>query len=542
MFQCTQCDFQGSYRQVVQHMIIAEGMPMGEPRQREQEHGGKCKLPLPSVNNRYFRAEIDSQTVLRLACHGPLVNKPAWCVELHYKDEWSLRHAIASFNKVPQIRREISKSKSKQLCAEEWDMESGVTAFRHAISLDDVHDSRGANADELICEYWDKICQAGANTFGANIMANVFSTKEHVRVNELAPGIFYMVYRSNLLAASSFMRMSEYYESPSERFYRKKNFSVDDYKAWSRKQHGQFQFYNVWPGFNVPGWVVRDVLRDLALGPLMPREAAVAKCLPSKLLAEDTSPFYVIVAVDDDMDTLKHEYGHALYYMNPEYRSQAQAIVSRLTDGQRKVMRRRLVQMGYAAHDDAIILDEIHAYLLEGNYLGALCAPETDPKSLARLNSELTAAFVRFGGTPAARILEATNQQQPLASADTATAFHRQLGWKHSEKIPHSSASAGEVDASVAQDGEAESQAPELDAKPHSQTQTAEQTRTRERQERRVRRLWQTKQQETVHLNEEKQRKRLQRQKRITRKRRKQKKKQLGHLLQIADTLNLSDH
>ena len=175
-------------------MIVTEGLPMSEPREKKRgnTHPIHCvSVPLESslvdVDNQYFRTAIKSPTVLRLTCHGPLVDKTAWCVELHYQDKQSLRHAISRFHNVPSSLRS-SKTNEKPIRADEWDMEPGVAAFRQAVSLDRVQNSHGAKADELICEYWDKMCEAGINAFGADAMVrkHMSTPQIHARTHSLS--------------------------------------------------------------------------------------------------------------------------------------------------------------------------------------------------------------------------------------------------------------------------------------------------------------------------------------------------------------------
>ena len=58
-----------------------------------------------------------------------------------------------------------------------------------------------------------------------------------VCVGQVAPGIAVVSFRSQFQAASSFLRFSEFYESPCDDFYRNTRtpWTVDDYKAWARQ-------------------------------------------------------------------------------------------------------------------------------------------------------------------------------------------------------------------------------------------------------------------------------------------------------------------
>jgi hypothetical protein len=112
-------------------------------------------------------------------------------------------------------------------------------------------------------------------------------------------------------------------------------------------------------------------------------------------------PSYVVAYIDGDDSTLRHELAHALFYLEPSYRTLAQSIWDSLGKEQRAAVESALSGLGY---DEVNYLDEMQAYTLEDyrvwtgafNVKAGKGSPNgTDP--FAAASKRLMDDFERFG-------------------------------------------------------------------------------------------------------------------------------------------------
>merc|ERR1739844_281145 len=97
----------------------------------------------------------------------------------------------------------------------------------------------------------------------ADVGASVDEYKRCMVRCDLGQNIFHVEFAHQLLMASTMLRLQERYECPNDDL-RGRCFTLTEYKAWEREKdpkHG-FRYYNHWPGFNVPGSVVRTALQE----------------------------------------------------------------------------------------------------------------------------------------------------------------------------------------------------------------------------------------------------------------------------------------
>lgn len=257
------------------------------------------------------------------------------------------------------------------------------------------------SSDELLCNYFDRVCeelQVQASDFQPLIetcepIPNVL----HISVRGSGSEVAQM--EAQMILASMFMRMQEYYESPTEMF-RRQPFSCDQIRSFHHDVNKDgFTYYTHWPGFNLPGWVFRDAANG-ALGELRAQETALLRCVAclagthrslhvsTCLDTNDTAEreqncvaFYVIGSSSDSdgdrheglfgMGTCRdHELAHGLFFTTPAYRAAVLDIVrNTLSPADRTNMEAKLLSMGYANLPD-IIEDEMQAYSVDGTSLG----------------------------------------------------------------------------------------------------------------------------------------------------------------------------
>ena len=138
----------------------------------------------------------------------------------------------------------------------------------------------------------------------------------------------------------------------------------------------RFAFHSVWPGFNLPAFACAAFARQGdALGRLdavvLGAVGAALGCADLTALAGRGEDYYIAGCGDGDESTLQHEVAHAIFALDPEYRSESAVAVSGLPHGDAATMRETLGRVGYCLEGD-IVCDEVQAYNLTGRTLGVL--------------------------------------------------------------------------------------------------------------------------------------------------------------------------
>ncbi len=149
-----------------------------------------------------------------------------------------------------------------------------------------------------------------------------------------------------------FVRLAEYYESPSKLF-RNKFFTLAEFKKWycaHQSVTGKFSYYRDYQGFNVPGDIVLNWQVQYA-GNESDDEALL------QMLGALPAQFYVIGALKKDASTLDHELSHAMFHLFPEYR---RLMLSMFEGYDLNPIRRYLRTLCYAEH---VIDDELVSYV-----------------------------------------------------------------------------------------------------------------------------------------------------------------------------------
>jgi hypothetical protein len=199
--------------------------------------------------------------------------------------------------------------------------------------------------------------------------------------------IYLVTFPNQYLAASTFMRFQEHYESPVPRF-RKKPFGTEEFMdAYAKRRDDEFSYFTDWAGFNLPSWVLRPFLKG-KFDPLSRKERALLGVVKGV-----EEPFYLIGCAAEDTGIIAHEFVHGLFFTVPEYRTDVLACIKamRHTKPMRR-MRKRLRKMGYCT---AVLDDEHNAYLVTGLY------KELRDKRLRKASRALKKVFKKhFGFDP----------------------------------------------------------------------------------------------------------------------------------------------
>ena len=175
--------------------------------------------------------------------------------------------------------------------------------------------------------------------------------------------------------AATFLRFQEFYESPQ---YKGKVFTFEEFKEWytahneEGKITGRFNYFYFWSAFNIPSATLKPFYEG-KLDPLSGRERTFLKTF-----ADRKKPFYIIgtfgkdndekLIKDDGESLLKHEVSHGLFYLHPDYKKTALAIIDEIPIEVRHQIIDYFKRTG--GYHTNVMKDEIHAHVLtEQEYL-----------------------------------------------------------------------------------------------------------------------------------------------------------------------------
>jgi hypothetical protein len=205
---------------------------------------------------------------------------------------------------------------------------------------------------------------------------------DKLKVKRIAPKVFHVHARNQEMLAMSFLRFQEYYESPK---FRKRLFTMKEFKKWYKKKYGKFSYCKDWAGFNVPGWVF-ETFRAGHFDPLNRRERNLLKAL-----YRVTADCYVIGTYKGNSQALDHELTHALYYVDPEYRAKVCEILRKAGMSKKNAIFSWLRSNKYSS---AVFEDEFNAYLVnDSDYLKS---EGIKLKKFKRVRTKLQNLFLKY--------------------------------------------------------------------------------------------------------------------------------------------------
>ena len=170
-----------------------------------------------------------------------------------------------------------------------------------------------------------------------------------MKVLSLYDGVYHLIYPNKKKLCSAMMRFQEYYESPE---FSGRIFTRGEFMRWYKKPYS-------WNGGNFPDYILNPFI-DGMFDPLTKPEAeivAFAERIPKN------KKFYVILTHEEEPGAIDHEMAHALYYLNGEYKHQADKVLE-VWGGHSKHVMRELLDKGYSSN---VISDEIQAYSVCGS-------------------------------------------------------------------------------------------------------------------------------------------------------------------------------
>jgi len=173
------------------------------------------------------------------------------------------------------------------------------------------------------------------------------------KIKEVKPNVFAVAIPDRFDRCMTFMRVSEYYESPK---FKGKNFDIWDFIKWYTKQNDdKFTYVSDWEGFNVPLKVAYKCMENYL--PTTKYDDAM-----EDILSHTGSEDGYLIGVDSfDSELLDHEICHAIYYLNKDYKKAADRLTKTIPKNIYEELRIKLLEWGYSK---SVINDEIQAYLM----------------------------------------------------------------------------------------------------------------------------------------------------------------------------------
>jgi len=164
------------------------------------------------------------------------------------------------------------------------------------------------------------------------------------------------------------IRIQEFYESDDPDI-RNKKVSIEDIIDSYINKYKKFDYFDRWAAFNIPGNILLR-FQKLYKKEIRPKEKiifdAVDELCPD--WQDNCKNFYLICTFKNqhEKSDVNHEVAHALYYINKEYKKEADELINKCTC--QKSIFNKLKKWGYA---EKVFADELQAYLgtSSDNYL-----------------------------------------------------------------------------------------------------------------------------------------------------------------------------
>jgi len=181
-------------------------------------------------------------------------------------------------------------------------------------------------------------------------------------LTEPFPRIFVVKTETAYEVASLFMRIQEFYESPYENI-RNKLFTMDEYMDTYADDTGNFTYTCDWSGFNVPGHIVQKFF-ECFNDHLRAKELKLKNALKSVI--NDSAPFYLLGLSDERPIVMDHEFAHAFYYLDKDFKHK-QDVITLIRGNKSKLdkMKTAILDRGYC---DNVLDDELQAFLSTSSY------------------------------------------------------------------------------------------------------------------------------------------------------------------------------
>ena len=184
-------------------------------------------------------------------------------------------------------------------------------------------------------------------------------------LHNLGHNIFWLTFEKRYDLCMTFWRIAETRESPCPNI--KNGITLVDFMEWYAEKYGEgaFTYANDWAGYNVSHEDFKKTYSSHNITDYNKYDKFMhgLRHFIESTLQKDTDNYYLIGTQEEDFSTLRHEYAHALWAMNPEYRQKQENLLKAVDPEIQSVICNNLQEMGYVAD---VHSDEAQAYLSTG--------------------------------------------------------------------------------------------------------------------------------------------------------------------------------
>lgn len=162
------------------------------------------------------------------------------------------------------------------------------------------------------------------------------------------------------------IRVSEFIES-GHKLFESCDYELVDYIDWysnNINKKGVFSYTSDWGGFNIPSDDLKKAYEDHTPKDFNRVDHLVYGIYKYLRCKEGGEEFYIIAYTKGDDDTFEHEFAHALYKIDLEYKKEMICAISTVPTKARNNVRKILKEKLH--YGDAVIDDEFQAYFATG--------------------------------------------------------------------------------------------------------------------------------------------------------------------------------
>lgn len=185
----------------------------------------------------------------------------------------------------------------------------------------------------------------------------------HIRaIIRITDKILWIAYDDKYAMCMTWLRASEFHESPEEQFKLGK-FKILDYIDWyaHNKGKGVFTYPTDWEGFNIGSeWLTKLYVEQKQLIPDWSDYDDSVEAIMRYANAVCGEEWALCATMYNRQRTLKHEIAHALWATEPSYQEAQLQVIESSPQDVIVQLRNNLSAMGYG---EDVLDDEVHAYL-----------------------------------------------------------------------------------------------------------------------------------------------------------------------------------
>lgn len=196
-------------------------------------------------------------------------------------------------------------------------------------------------------------------------MKNLFTVNK-LFTTKAGHSAYHLVFKSRYEMSMFFLRYQEFYESINPDF-RGQSFKFLDYMSWYTEYTNShmFTYTKDFIGYNLPSSSIIECYGLIPSDDYNKYDEMMIKLYLD--LSTKSKRFYIIGTIRKDA-TFKHEIAHALYYLEPSYKKQMDALTKALP----KKLRRGINNVLSTIYTESVLDDEVQAYMSTNSYMSGM--------------------------------------------------------------------------------------------------------------------------------------------------------------------------